>query len=79
MTKFVVVGPGIKTKTLRTKQAAKKYIHSSLKAYGIMGLSATINTVNKNGSGKIEQYFTSSGDKNYVVRGPVKTQKYKKK
>ena len=75
MTKYVVSSPVIGTRTFKSKANAKKHIQKAMKNKRIMGLSATINTVNKNGSGKLEQFFTSRDGK-YTVRGPSRTQKY---
>ena len=75
MAKYIVASPVIGTKTLRSKESAKKHMQTAMKEKRIMGLSATINTVNKDGSGKLEQFFTSRDGK-YTVRGPVRTKKY---
>lgn len=67
MAKFVVSGAVVKTASFKSLAKAKQNLRNQLKNKHIMGLSALITQHNKNGTGKIYQYFTRSGDRSYKL------------
>ena len=77
MPEYIVYGAMIETATKKTKKAAREYLRAQLKKTHITGLTGIIKTVNKDGSGVIEQFTTFSGDSTFRLSDvPFRSQRF---